>query len=84
MQLGDLGVLGILGCLEKVISHRQACHDDGDHRHQLDENVERRAGGVLEGIANGVAHDGRMVAGRVLAAEIAFFNKFLGIVPGSA
>ena len=34
---------------------------DGDHRQQLDEDVDRRAGGILEGIAYGVAHDSSLV-----------------------
>ena len=40
----------------------QACHYYAYHRHQLDEDVEGGAGGVLEGIAYGVAYDGGSVS----------------------
>ena len=59
-------------------------HDDGDHAHQFDEDVEGRAGGVLEGVSHGVAYNGGVVAGGVLAAEVAFLNELLGVVPGAA
>ncbi len=31
--------------------------DEGDDGHQFDEDVHRRAGGILEGIAHGVTDD---------------------------
>ena len=62
----------------------QSSHDDRDHAHQLDQDVQRRAAGILERIADRVAHDGRLVGRGVLAAEIPFFHIFLGIVPGAA
>ena len=63
--------------------HGEAGHNDGDHRHQFDEDVQRRTGGILEGIADGVADDSGVVAGGVLAAEITLLDKLLGIVPGT-
>ena len=69
--------------LQQVDGNRQAGHHDADHAHQLDEDVQGRAGGVLEGIAHGVAHDGGFVVVRALAAEVAFLDILLGVVPGT-
>ena len=41
----------------------QAGHHNTHHRHELDEDVEARAGGVLKWVAHGVAHYGGLVAG---------------------
>ena len=60
--------------------HDQQRHDVDD----LDERVDRRAGGVLVGIADGVAGDGRLVRVRALAAVVAFLDVLLGVVPGAA
>lgn len=62
----------------------QSSHYDAYHRHQLDEDVERRTGGVLEGVAYGVAYDGGLVVVAALAFEVAFFYHLLGVVPCSA
>ena len=62
----------------------KACHDYGDHAHELDKDIERRAAGVLEGIAHGVAYDRCVMALGVLASEMALLDVFLGVVPGSA
>ena len=43
------------GRLKKVESHRQAGHDDRDHRHQFDEDIERRTRRILEGVAHSIA-----------------------------
>ena len=58
-------------------------HDDGHHRHELDEDVQAWAGSVLERVAHGVAHHGGTVYLAALPAEITFFDIFLGIVPCS-
>lgn len=58
-------------------------HDDGHHRHELDEDVQARTGSVLERVAHGVAHHGGTVYLAALPAEITFFDIFLGIVPGT-
>ena len=42
---------------------------------------DRRTRGILEWIAYGVTHDGSLVACRTLAAEVAFLDILLGIVP---
>mmetsp|Transcript_88980 Transcript_88980/g.154311 ORF Transcript_88980/g.154311 Transcript_88980/m.154311 type:complete len:488 (+) Transcript_88980:469-1932(+) len=58
---------------------------EGDDGHQLDQDVERRAGGVLEGVADGVARDGRLVHVRALPAErLLNLDVLLGVVPGPA
>ena len=65
-------------------SNRQSCHHDADHRHQFDEDVERRTGSVFEWVAHGVANDGGLVVLAAFAAEVSFLNHLLGIVPCSA
>ena len=61
--------------------------DDGrrdqhrDQVHHLDQRVDRRAGGVLERVADGVADDGGLVRGRALAAVVAVLDQLLRVVP---
>src|SRR5579859_3212797 len=66
-------------------------HHQGDGREQLHEDVERRAGGVLERIANGIAHDRGGVGRRLLAdhvagviGQVAGLDVLLGVVPRAA
>ena len=56
----------------------------GDQRHHGDLGVDGRAGRVLEGVADGIAGDGRLVGLGALAALVACLNVFLGIVPEAA
>ena len=72
------------GRLKKVESHRQAGHDDRDHRHQFDEDIERRTRRILEGVAHSIAHDGRLVAVGAFTAEMPLFDHLLGVVPRAA
>ena len=64
--------------------------DDGgrdeqrDQVHHLDQRVDRRAGGVLERVADGVADDGRGVRLAALAAVGAVLDHLLRVVPGAA
>ncbi len=52
-----------------------------DDAHQLDEDVQRRAGGVLQGVAHGVADDG----GRVLVGALFdLFDGLLRVIPRTA
>ena len=60
--------------------HDQQRHDVDD----LDERVDRRAGGILVGVADGVAGHGRLVRVRALAAVVAFLDVLLGVVPDTA
>ena len=48
----------------RVSSDEQRREHQRDRREQLDQHVQRRAGGVLERIADGVADDGRLVRRR--------------------
>src|SRR6266540_3800664 len=64
--------------------------DEGDRRQQLDEDVERGAGRVLEGVADRVADDGGRMGRGLLADRVALvveqvarFDVLLGVVPGS-
>ncbi len=58
--------------------------DDGDHREEFNKDVDGGAGGILKGVANGIADDGGFVGFRVFAAEVAGFNVFFGVVPDAA
>src|SRR5690606_10720073 len=60
--------------------HQQQGHDVDD----LDQRVDRRAGGVLVGIAYGVAGDRCLVGLGTLAAVVAVLDVLLGVVPGAA
>ena len=60
--------------------HHQQCNDVDD----LDQRVDRRTGGILVRIADGVARDSRLVRIRALAAAIAVLDILLRVVPGAA
>lgn len=60
---------------------KQPGDDEADDCHDVDEDVHRGAGGVLEGITDGVADDAGFVGGRSFAAVVAILNVLLGIVP---
>src|SRR6185503_5006545 len=60
--------------------HQQQRDDVDD----LDQRVDRRARGVLVGIADGVAGHRCLVGLGALAAEVAFLDVLLGVVPGAA
>ena len=66
---------------EQTPRNGQSCHDDGNHAHQLDEDVEARPGRVLERIAYRITHHSGTMHFASLSAEVAFFNVFLRIVP---
>mmetsp|Transcript_9173 Transcript_9173/g.22841 ORF Transcript_9173/g.22841 Transcript_9173/m.22841 type:complete len:837 (+) Transcript_9173:48-2558(+) len=62
---------------------------EGEDGHELHENVERRARGVLEGVAHGVAHDGGLVVLGALALKVRVgrvppLDVLLGVVPRTA
>ena len=58
---------------------KDQCHN----AHQLDQDVERRTTGILEGVAYGVANHSCLVIVGTLAAHLASFDILLGIVPGT-
>src|SRR5207249_2087152 len=57
---------------------------DGHDVRDLDHWVDRRAGSVLVGIADGVAGDRRRVRLRALPAVEAVLDQLLRVVPGAA
>ena len=73
-------------------TRRARSHHLAEHRHQqqgddvddLDQRIDRRTRRVLVGVAHGVAGHGGLVRIGSLAAEVALFDVFLGIVPGAA
>ena len=52
--------------------------------HQLDQDVDGRAGSILEGVTNGITDNGCCVCIRAFTAVVAFFNVLLRIVPFTA
>src|SRR6058998_3891344 len=65
-----------------VALDKQRRQHQRDRAQQLDEHVERWAGGVLEWIADRVTHDRRLVGGAALPAVLTRLDELLGIVPG--
>ena len=65
-------------------SDGEARHYDTHHTHKFDEDVERRAGCVLERITDCISDYRCVVTFGVLATEMSLFNIFLGIVPCTA
>ena len=57
--------------------------EDAEEGGELDDGVQCHGGGVLEGVADGVAHDGGVVELGALGLHVDF-NDFLGVVPGAA
>ena len=58
--------------------------EDGDDVDDFDHGINRRAGGVFVGIADGITSDGGGMGEGSFASVISFFDIFLGVVPGSA
>ena len=59
---------------DATMSGEEGGENEGLHSHELDEDVEGGARGVLEGISNGVTNDGRLVRFR------AFRTKSSGVL----
>jgi len=59
---------------DATMSGEEGGENEGLHSHELDEDVEGGARGVLEGISNGVTNDGRLVRVR------AFRTKSSGVL----
>ena len=72
------------GFLKEVYVRDDRGEDDGYGRAELNEYVQARAGGVLEGVADGVAYDAGLVALAALAAVVAGLYLLLGVIPGAA
>ena len=71
-------------CLDQVEGKDQAGEHDGDRGAQLDQNVQGRAGSILERVADGVADNGSLVLLAALAAVVAALDILLRVVPGAA
>ena len=71
-------------CLEQGHGYIHAGGDDSHHAHELDQDVQGRAGRILEGVAHRIADNGCLMAFRAFAAHMALLNIFFGIVPRSA
>ena len=58
-------------------SDSEARHDDADHTHEFDKDVERWSRSVFEWVANGVTDDGCLVSVRAFTTEVASSTYFL-------
>ncbi len=67
-----------------VLLDEERDHEQRDDVDDLDHRVDRRAGRVLVGVADGVAGDGGGVGVGALAAVRAVLDQLLGVVPGAA
>ena len=67
--------------LEQMNLSNQAGEHDGHCRTQLNQNVQRRAGGVLERIANGITNDGSFMAVRTFTIMVARFDILFRVIP---
>lgn len=47
--------------LEQAPAYGQSGHYNCHHTHQFDKDIQARAGGVLEGVAHGIANNGGLV-----------------------
>mmetsp|Transcript_9184 Transcript_9184/g.37542 ORF Transcript_9184/g.37542 Transcript_9184/m.37542 type:complete len:343 (+) Transcript_9184:60-1088(+) len=90
MQLSEDPPGDVKVSLSIVNGHEKVGKDEGDDRHELHEDVERGAGGVLEGVADGVTDDGSLVELGALALDHAVYDDgtlldvLLGVVPRAA
>lgn len=80
----DAGLLLLCLAEDTADSCNGSCENGGDDGHELDEDVDGRARGVLERIANGVADNSCMMGIGALAAVMAGLDELLGVVPGTA
>ena len=80
---GKFSVYRVLLLNDGEVDHQRGKYD-GNHRQQLDEDVDSGAGGILEGIAYGIADDSSLVGVAALAAVYAAFDVLLGVIPGTA
>ena len=66
--------------LKQTPSHRQSRHHDRYHAHQLDKDIQTRAGSVFERIANRIADNGCLMRLATLAAVVSFLDEFLCLI----
>ena len=70
--------------LDHVEGQDQAGEHDGNGGAEFDQDVQGRAGGILEGIAHGIAHTSGLVLLGALAAVMAGLDVLLGVIPSTA
>ena len=68
----------------EVERNDQAGKHDGDRGAELDQDVQGRAGSILERVADGIANDSCLVLGAALAAVVAALDILLRVVPCAA
>lgn len=87
---GDRRGLRIMRIVEAKLLEHPLEHDEQrgerqrDDGHEVDEDVHGRAGGILERIAHGIAHDSRLVGLGALAAMMTLLDVLLRVVPRAA
>ena len=70
--------------LEHRLNHdEQRAEGQRDDRHEVDEDVHRRTGGILERVADGVADNGSLVSLGALATMVAALDVLLSIIPSA-
>ncbi len=67
-----------------AIFNHDGGHDQADHVHHFDDRVEGRAGSVLERVTDDIANHTGIMLGSTLAAKVAIFDVFLGVIPCAA
>ena len=60
------------------------CEHQTQDRHQLHQDIQRRARRILEWIADRITNDSSLVGVAAFAAMSAAFDVFLGVVPTAA
>src|SRR5256885_16729750 len=73
-----------IGLRAKSCLDKQGRQHERHRAQQFDEHVQRRPRGVLEGIAHGVTHDGRLVGRAAFAAVLTRLDELFGVVPRAA
>ncbi len=68
----------------QIEGYDKAGENDGNGGAELDKDVEGRAGGILEGVANGIADNGCLVLIRAFAAVVAALDILLCVIPCAA
>mmetsp|Transcript_34480 Transcript_34480/g.78648 ORF Transcript_34480/g.78648 Transcript_34480/m.78648 type:complete len:204 (+) Transcript_34480:190-801(+) len=77
------GLAGKTGEEATILVEERSEHQ-GDDGHQLHQNVDTGARGVLHGVTDRVTDNGSVVGIAALAAVVALLDVLLGVVPGSA
>ena len=70
--------------LEEAYRSDKSRKYDGYHRYQLDEDVDRRAGCILERVADRIADNSSLMVVAARSADVTCFELLLVIVPGAA